>query len=298
MFFDFYWFREQLCLIACPYGRFQSVLLDKWSLIVSYDRKRGEPRGRRVSESRSMGVSALTVLNTPIPRHSDTPIPSTRGDCIDCHLCVATCPTGIDIRDGLQMECINCTQCIDACDAVMEKIGRPRGLIRYSSQAAIEGEKVRVLRPRVVFYPALLAILITVWIVIFSNKGTADVTLLRNFGNPFTMLANGQIANSMRLKVQNRTDKPQEYAFQLVNVPEARIVADRNPLTVAPDHAETQGFVIEVPLGAFAGKLGTIDVTLRVTDGQGFSKDVAARLLGPMNVVSASPAATRSGAEP
>lgn len=133
MLFDFGYFREQMCLVACPYGRFQSALLDRSSLIVSYDRKRGEPRGRK-------------TVSLPLVDGAG----SARGDCVDCGLCVATCPTGIDIREGLQMECVHCAQCIDACDAVMTKLGMPRGLIRYSSQDAIEGKQARFLRPRVV----------------------------------------------------------------------------------------------------------------------------------------------------
>ena len=121
MMFDFSYFREQTCLVACPYGRLQSVMLDRDSLIVSYDPCRGEPR-RKLRD-----------------RHDGGGAPSGAGDCIDCGLCTDTCPTGIDIRDGLQMECVACTQCIDACDAVMTRIGKPKGLIRLSSQAAIAG---------------------------------------------------------------------------------------------------------------------------------------------------------------
>ena len=124
MMFDFCYWREQLCIIGCPYGRFQSVLLDRSSLVVGYDTVRGEQRGRG-KEREAKGL----------------------GDCVDCSMCVHVCPTGIDIRDGLQLECVNCTQCIDACDAVMDKIGRPRGLIRYSSQAAFEGGASKLVRP-------------------------------------------------------------------------------------------------------------------------------------------------------
>jgi cytochrome c oxidase accessory protein FixG len=127
MMFDFSYFREQVCLVACPYGRFQSVMLDRDSLIVIYDPKRGEPRAKgRREEGDGLG------------------------DCVDCGMCTDTCPTGIDIRDGLQMECVNCTQCIDACDSMMERLGKPRGLIRFSSQARIAGESSRFLRPRVI----------------------------------------------------------------------------------------------------------------------------------------------------
>jgi len=118
MFLDFAWFREQVCLVACPYGRLQSVLLDRRSLIVAYDPRRGEPRGK-------LGRVA--------------------GDCIDCRACVLTCPTGIDIRDGLQMECIHCAQCIDACDAIMDRVGRPRGLVRYGSRDEMAGAPRRIL---------------------------------------------------------------------------------------------------------------------------------------------------------
>ena len=116
VFLDFTWFREQTCLVACPYGRWQSALLDRQSLIVAYDPRRGEPRGH--------GTGARPGL----------------GDCLDCHACVQTCPTGIYIRDGLQLECIHCTQCADACDAMMVKVGRPTGLIRYTSQDALAGQ--------------------------------------------------------------------------------------------------------------------------------------------------------------
>ena len=143
MMFDFAFFREQMCIVACPYGRFQSVMLDRDSLIVSYDPRRGEPRGK-------LG-----------DRKSGQP----HGDCIDCGGCTDTCPTGIDIREGLQLECIACTQCIDACDGVMAHIGKPKGLIRLSSQAAIEGHPGRdpaahgARRMRVILYPALMLVL-------------------------------------------------------------------------------------------------------------------------------------------
>ncbi|HEX4934576.1 MAG TPA: cytochrome c oxidase accessory protein CcoG, partial [Gemmatimonadaceae bacterium] len=130
VFLDFAYFREQTCTIACPYGRWQAVLLDKSSLIVAYDYGRGEPRMK--------GTKARAA---------------TLGDCIDCGACVATCPTGIDIRDGLQMECIHCTQCADACDAIMASIGKPKGLVRYTSREVLAGGTRHLLRPRTLIYP-------------------------------------------------------------------------------------------------------------------------------------------------
>ena len=134
MLFDFGWFREQMCIVACTYGRLQSVLLDRQSLIIGYDTQRGEPRNQPKKK--------LPVVSS--------------GDCVDCAACVAVCPTGIDIRDGLQMECIGCAQCIDACDTVMTKLGRPQGLIRYTSQDALAGKRARMLRARTIAYPAML----------------------------------------------------------------------------------------------------------------------------------------------
>ncbi len=159
MMFDFCFFREQLCIIACPYGRFQSVLLDRSSWIVAYDKKRGEPRGKSKSASN-------------------------QGDCVDCKLCVTTCPTGIDIRDGLQLECINCTQCIDACNTVMHKIGRAPNLIRYSSQARDAGETRTKLRPRVILYPMILAVVVSTLIYNLATQASFEAVALRGRGNP------------------------------------------------------------------------------------------------------------------
>ncbi|MFZ4574779.1 MAG: cytochrome c oxidase accessory protein CcoG, partial [Phycisphaerales bacterium] len=146
MLFDFGYFREQLCIVACPYGRFQSVLLDVNSLIVGYDARRGEPRGRASKVSVSLPVLDSAPKN---------------GDCVDCGLCVSTCPTGIDIRNGLQLECVHCAQCIDACNAVMAKLDRRPGLIRYGTQAEFSGGKRRFFRPRLVWYGTILAVLLT-----------------------------------------------------------------------------------------------------------------------------------------
>ena len=140
MLFNFGWFREQTCIVACPYGRLQSVLLDPQSLIVGYDARRGEPRGKPIKH---------------LPVADDRGPAVARGDCVDCGACVAVCPTGIDIRDGLQMECIGCAQCADACDTVMTKLRRPGHLIGYTSKAALAGAPTRLLRPRMIAYPSL-----------------------------------------------------------------------------------------------------------------------------------------------
>ncbi len=259
MMFDFGFFREQTCIIACPYGRLQSALLDRKSLIVSYDKTRGEPRGKKRKSDDGEGEQA--------------------GDCVDCHLCVDTCPTGIDIRDGLQMECIGCAQCIDACAPVMAKLGRDAGLIRYSTQAAMDGEPSRLLRPRVVVYPAIMLVLLTALTVLLSVKKTADVVLLRNLGNPFTVMDDGQVSNSMRIKITNRREMAVAYTVQSASDVVSRIELAENPLAIDAGDSRTEGVLIVLPRSAFSK--GVCDITLHVSDGAGFEQEIPCRLLGP-----------------
>jgi cytochrome c oxidase accessory protein FixG len=256
MFFDFAYFREQTCIVACPYGRFQSVLLDKQSLIVGYDTKRGEPRAKwRKKEER------------------------TAGDCIDCHLCVSTCPTGIDIREGLQMECIACTQCIDACDEVMDRIGLERGLIRYTSQAELESGKRAFFRPRVFVYSAILLVMFGAFTLSLAGKSSADVTLLRGLGAPFSVLPSGEVSNQIRIKIANRSPEERSYSFELVDAENLELIAPENPLIVAAGETEMTAAFITGPRSAFAG--GEIAITLRISDGADFSTERSYRLLGP-----------------
>jgi cytochrome c oxidase accessory protein FixG len=271
MMFDFGYFREQTCIIACPYGRLQAVMLDRQSLIVTYDEKRGEPRGKK------RGGDAGT------------------GDCVDCNLCVDTCPTGIDIREGLQMECIGCAQCIDACAPVMAKLGRDPGLIRYSTQATMEGEKPRLIRPRVIFYPAVMLLVLTLFVVLLGTKQPADLLLLRNLGNPFVVMDDGQVANAMRIKITNRTDDPARYTVEPADDRITRIELAENPLPIGPGEARTEGVLVVAPRSVFA--TGSLDVHLRVTDGGRFDRQVHCRLLGPAGGAR-SDAAEEAGGQP
>ena len=192
-------FREQACTFICPYGRFQSVLLDENSIVVAYDHKRGERRGK------------LRRHQTLEQRRAEG-----QGDCIECRQCVAVCPTGIDIRDGTQMECVHCTACIDACDAVMDKVGRPRGLIRYASLNGIErGEKLRI-TPRLVGYCAILLALGCGLVALLLTRSDVDVTLLRTPGALFQQAAEGRISNLYQLKLVNKTthDLPVELRLE------------------------------------------------------------------------------------
>jgi cytochrome c oxidase accessory protein FixG len=257
MLFDFSYFREQTCIVACPYGRFQSVMLDRDSLIVSYDCRRGEPRGKRSRQAEAGGL----------------------GDCIDCGLCTDSCPTGIDIRDGLQMECVACTQCIDACDQVMDRLGKPRGLIRFSSQARIEGKPARLLRPRVVLYPAILLVLVSVLTVALVRKQSADVILLRGLGAPFTQLAPGEITNQVRVRITNRGRADAAYRIEIAGHFPARITATENPIPVAAGQSRTAALLITVAASAFRN--GQLDLPLRISDGHEYCQERSYRLLGP-----------------
>ena len=260
---DFGYFREQVCIVACPYGRFQSVLLDRRSMIVGYDFNRGEDRS---SPKRRNGM--------------DPELARQAGDCIDCHACVVTCPTGIDIRDGLQMECIGCTQCIDACDAIMDRIGRPRGLIRYTSQDELDKAEKKILRPRVIIYPAIMLLVFGLLVGALAGKESADVTILRGIGAPFVQLPDGRISNQIRVKIVNRSDADREYDIKIAGAQGLALVAPQNPLPVAAGAMEDTTLFIMSDPDMFED--GTLDVTVRLDDGAGFTHDHPYRLLGPM----------------
>jgi cytochrome c oxidase accessory protein FixG len=263
MLLDFGVMREQVCMVACPYGRLQSVLLDRRSLIVGYDRRRGEPRSK-------LERSGLTLVGAA----------PGAGDCIDCGACVACCPTGIDIRDGLQMECIHCTQCIDACDSIMDRVGRPRGLIRYTSRDELAGEPRRMLRPRVVIYPLLLILVWGALAYALAHRAPADVTVLRGLGSPFTVLPSGLVSNQIRVKIVNRDAVEHRYLVELAERAAAvELIAPENPLAVGAGKSATAPIFVTAPREAFDD--GRRAVRLRISDGAGWSTVVPYRLLGP-----------------
>ncbi|MFW2331528.1 MAG: 4Fe-4S dicluster domain-containing protein, partial [Nitrospinota bacterium] len=181
--------REQLCFWLCPYARLQGVMVDDQTYLPTYDFNRGEPRARIKTVDKSLGSQD-------------------KGDCIDCNLCVATCPTGVDIRNGQQEGCITCGICIDACNMVMEKIKRPTGLIRYISLAQHRGEKIAKfwMRPRVLVYIAILTIITTTLLVGSKHIGKMDLVVLHHVVPPYTMLSDGSIKNRYMIKVLNKTD--------------------------------------------------------------------------------------------
>jgi cytochrome c oxidase accessory protein FixG len=260
VFFDFTYFREQMCTVVCPYARLQSALLDRNSLVVGYDALRGEAR-KRVKARREGDGS---------------------GDCIDCGACVQTCPTGIDIREGLQLECIACTQCIDACDNVMDKLGKPRGLIRLSSQEALEtrsSSKKKILRPRTVVYPAIIAVLLGLMGFVLERAGEADVTVLRQLNAPFVLDDAGAVRNQLRVKVVNRASGPRTYALAIPGIDASDMIAPQFPLTVEENDSITTPVFVTLPKDRFED--GQLPIQVRVTTEEGFEEEVPFLLLGP-----------------
>jgi cytochrome c oxidase accessory protein FixG len=221
-FFVYYWFREQVCIVVCPYGRLQGVLLDKKSIVVAYDYVRGEPRGK---------------LNKDYTTHADN------GDCIDCHACVRVCPTGIDIRNGTQLECVNCTACIDACDAIMDKINKPLGLIRYESEENIAHSKKSKFNWRIAGYSVVLVLLLSFLTVLLVTRDDVDARVLRTAGQMYQTQPDGRLSNLYNIKLINKTRKEIPVTLRLENMKgEITIVAD-NLVVPKESYFQTPFFV-------------------------------------------------------
>ncbi len=219
------WMREQVCLYMCPYARFQSVMFDPNTRVVSYDPNRGEPRGGRKKDANPAELGL--------------------GDCIDCGQCVQVCPTGIDIRDGLQYECIGCALCIDACDDVMEKMNYPKGLIRYTTENELEGKTSKLLRPRTFGYGAVLALMISAIIFTIATRVPAQLDVLRDRGALFSYNGEGRVENSYTLKIANMTETPQTFTIQVAGMDSIRLLSQAE-VTVASGENRSVPAVVDV----------------------------------------------------
>jgi cytochrome c oxidase accessory protein FixG len=254
--FDFGWFRDQFCTIVCPYGRFQSVMMDQNSLIVQYDVKRGEPRGSLREEN--------------------------AGDCVDCGKCVNVCPTGIDIRRGLQMECIACTACIDACDTVMEKIHKPAGLIRFDTENGIKNWKI--FQPRTFIYLGFLTAALTTLIFLLNTRDNIEVTLLRAHDDPYRMLegATSTVLNHFKLKLRNRNFEPVQINFQTKDQ-SISLVTPIHDLTLAESEEKDFEFFVSFPKSVLHEGRGTALIEMSGTlKGQKTETQIEeATLIGP-----------------
>jgi cytochrome c oxidase accessory protein FixG len=198
------WMREQVCIYMCPYARFQSAMFDPNTLIISYDKKRGDPKGSRKkgSDYQAKGL----------------------GDCIDCKLCVQVCPTGIDIRDGLQYQCIGCAACVDVCDEVMDKMDYPKGLVRYTTENAMEGKHVSILRPRVLVYATVLVLLIAGLVYGVANRVPLEMDIIRDRNALYLETSDGLVENVYTLKVVNMTETPQTYRISFSGLEGGRLI--------------------------------------------------------------------------
>jgi cytochrome c oxidase accessory protein FixG len=252
LYFNFAWFREQLCLIICPYGRLQSALIDDHSLAIGYDVTRGEPRGK-------LGTSGA-------------------GDCVDCVRCIQVCPTGIDIRQGLQIECIGCSACIDACDDVMRKVGKPQGLIRYDSAEGLAGRKTKWIRPRTVVYAVLLTVGIAAFGLALRGVHSFECALTRMPGAPYFLEEKG-IRNQFLMRILNK--RPEVVRFQICvrKAPAASEVLglDRE-ITLAALGEQVQPVIVEVPSRNY---IPGETVTLQVQNQFGEKSTVEAQFDGP-----------------
>jgi len=252
--------REQVCKYMCPYARFQSAMFDRDTLIITYDERRGEPRGARKkgTDHKAKGL----------------------GDCVDCTLCVQVCPTGIDIRQGLQYECIACAACIDACDEVMDKVGYPRGLIRYDTQSGLEGKRKRVLRPRTLVYATLLAVLVAGFAVTLSGRNVVGIDVIRDRNALYRERPDGRIENVYNVKILNKDRAAHEFRIAASGLPGVEVDYLGPTVWVAPGAVQSVPVRIRVPRGELQGGADVI-LSLEAVDAPHLTASGKARFIAP-----------------
>ena len=253
--------REQVCKYMCPYARFQSAMFDSDTLIVAYHPERGEPRGsrRRGTDFEAQGLGA----------------------CIDCNLCVQVCPTGIDIRDGLQYECIACSACIDACDEIMDKMSYPRGLIKYTTENAAEGKGQHILRPRVMVYATILLVLFGLLVSNLVLRIPLELDVIRDRNTLYRETRDGLIENVYTLKILNMDEQPHRYILRAEGIDGLKLVTDREEISV--EASSVYEMVVRLQADEFNLEQRSVPVSfhLQATDANHLSIIEEARFLGP-----------------
>ncbi|MCB1724803.1 MAG: cytochrome c oxidase accessory protein CcoG [Gammaproteobacteria bacterium] len=256
--------REQVCIYMCPYARFQSAMFDHDTLIISYDEKRGNPRGSRKRGTPSAEVGL--------------------GDCIDCSLCVQVCPVGIDIRDGLQYQCIGCAACIDVCDDVMDKMGYPRGLVKYTTENALMGNPTRIVRPRVLAYVAILAFVSIALLYALLTRVPLEVDIIRDRNALYTETDQGLVQNVYNLKIINMDDRPQRFRLAVSGLEGLKVIGQTEGIEIG------SGAVIDLPLRVEIDpielKSSSTEILFHIEseiNPQELSIDEHARFLGPVS---------------
>jgi cytochrome c oxidase accessory protein FixG len=255
------WMREQVCIYMCPYARFQSAMFDDDTLIVSYDRQRGEPRGARKTSDdyKNMGL----------------------GDCVNCLACVQVCPTGIDIRAGLQYQCISCSACIDACNDVMDRIKYPRGLIRYTTQNALEGGKTRVMRTRIIIYGCILLILGSALVYNISQRTPLGLDVIHD-RNQLYREARGLIENVYTLKIINMDNSDHYYAVSASGINGLQMETATNPVPVKSGTVQDIVVKLMAAEADLMQRSNEILITITAMEDPALSISRRARFLGPV----------------
>ena len=252
--------REQVCKYMCPYARFQSAMFDKDTLIISYDAGRGEPRGsrRRDSDHKAAGL----------------------GDCVDCNKCVQVCPTGIDIRDGLQYECIACAACIDACNEVMDRLKYPRDLVQYTTEHMAQGGKRRFIRPRTLVYSAILTVLLALMVGVLANRTPLIVDIIRDRNTLFREIGSEIIENSYTLKIINQGNVEKTFRITVSGLPNIRIESATDTVTAAAGEVLSLPTRVQVPRADTAG-ISEITFTVESLEQEKLTVVEKSRFLGP-----------------
>jgi len=255
------WLREQVCMYMCPYARFQSAMFDQDTLVISYDEARGEPRGKR---KKTNDIDAKQL-----------------GSCVDCTLCVQVCPTGIDIRNGLQYECIGCAACIDACDDVMLKMDYPKGLIKYTTENRLEGKTTHLLRPRIVIYCILLVSILAGVIYSIQNRDSVALNILRDRSSLYRENFDGTISNSYTIKVLNMDLVDHSYKLSVSGI-------DGIKSSISKDIKVKAGDVLEIPMSLSAEPESlkqpstVINLSIQATDDNSIYTKSEGRFIGPL----------------
>jgi cytochrome c oxidase accessory protein FixG len=256
------WMREQVCIYMCPYARFQSAMFDENTLVISYDGARGESRGarRRSTDARAAGL----------------------GDCIDCTMCVQVCPTGIDIRDGLQYQCIACAACVDACDRVMDKMGYEKGLIRYTTENALSGEQVKILRPRVIIYAIGLLALVAAVGYGLATRIPLALDVIRDRNTLYRETGEGLVENVYTLKLINMDDEDHRYEVTVSGIEGMQLRLDTDQIPVAAHEVLNVSARVRVDPYSLERASSTISFTLQSVDDESLRVEEEARFLGPV----------------
>ncbi|RAU17723.1 cytochrome c oxidase accessory protein CcoG [Nitrincola tibetensis] len=254
------WLREQVCIYMCPYARFQSVMFDQDTLVISYDEKRGEARGKRKKDS--------------------DPKAEGLGDCIDCHACVHVCPVGIDIRDGLQYECVACGACIDACDEIMDKMGYDRGLVRYTTEHSLEGKQTKILRPRLIGYFAAMLIMLAAFVYVLSNRIPVEFEAIRDRGELYSEVSSDLIQNVFTLKIANKEQIDRSYRLSVTGIDGLTLINDP-VVTVSSGELLNYPVRVQAPKNNLLSSNSAIQFSVEALDAKDVKATIESRFMGP-----------------